>query len=131
MKKITKIISSVVLVLGLVATPLVLVPSAEAETPQAELCKGSGGKWDGTNCTNTNAGGSIEEFIKNIINVLLFAIGAVAVIMIIIGGFKYVVSNGDSSSITSAKNTILYAVVGLVIAIIAYAIVNFVVNRLA
>jgi hypothetical protein len=58
---------------------------------------------------------------------LLFLLGAVAVVMIVIGGMKYTTSNGDSAAITSAKNTILYSVVGLVIAIMAYAIVNFVV----
>lgn len=61
-----------------------------------------------------------------IVNVLLFIIGAVSVIMIIFGGFRYVTSGGDSGGVTSAKNTILYAVVGLVVALLAYAIVNFV-----
>lgn len=67
---------------------------------------------------------------NNIVNTLIFVIGAAAVIMIIIGGFRYVVSNGDSGSITTAKNTILYAVVGLVVAIMSYAIVNFIIGRL-
>ena len=51
--------------------------------------------------------------------------------MIIIGGIKYVTSNGDSSGVTSAKNTILYAVVGLVVAVMAYTIVNFVLTNVA
>ena len=72
----------------------------------------------------------LTGFIKNIINILLFIIGAIAVIMIIIGGIRYVVSNGDSSQTTAAKNTILYAVVGLVIAMMAYAIVNWVIGSL-
>jgi hypothetical protein len=46
--------------------------------------------------------------------------------MIVIGGIRYTTSNGDSAGITSAKNTILYAVVGLIVALLAYAIVNFV-----
>lgn len=65
---------------------------------------------------------------KTITNVLLFIIGAISVIMLIIGGIRYVVSGGDSSAVTSAKNTILYAVVGIVVAILAYALVNFVVG---
>ncbi len=69
--------------------------------------------------------------IQNVINVLLFIIGVISVIMIIIGGIKYVLSNGDSSQIKSAKDTIMYAVIGLVIALLAYAIVNFVVNAFA
>lgn len=63
---------------------------------------------------------------KTITNVLLFIIGAISVIMLIIGGIRYVVSGGDSSAVTSAKNTILYAIVGIVVALLAYALVNFV-----
>ena len=62
-----------------------------------------------------------------IVNVILFIVGAVAVIMIVIGGVRYTVSNGDSNAVQGAKNTIMYAIVGLVVAIIAYALVNFVV----
>jgi hypothetical protein len=61
-------------------------------------------------------------------NVMLFAVGAVSVVMVIIGGLRYVISGGNSGNITAAKNTILYAVVGLVIAIMAYAIINFVIG---
>lgn len=68
---------------------------------------------------------------KTITNVLLFVIGAISVIMLIIGGIRYVVSGGDSTAVTSAKNTILYAVVGIVVAILAYALVNFVVTSFA
>lgn len=68
---------------------------------------------------------------KTITNVLLFIIGAISVIMLIIGGIRYVVSGGDSSAVTAAKNTILYAVVGIVVAILAYALVNFVVSSFA
>ena len=65
---------------------------------------------------------------QTITNVLLFVIGAISVIMLIIGGIRYVVSGGDSSAVTSAKNTILYAVIGIVVAILAYAMVNFVIT---
>ncbi len=68
---------------------------------------------------------------KTITNVLLFIIGAISVIMLIIGGIRYVVSGGDSTAVTSAKNTILYAVVGIVVAILAYALVNFVITSFA
>ena len=61
-------------------------------------------------------------------NVLLFVIGAVSVIMLIIGGFSYVTSQGDQTQVQSAKNTILYSIVGIVVAILAYAAVNFVIS---
>lgn len=66
-----------------------------------------------------------------ITNVLLFIIGAISVIMIVIGGLRYVISGGDSAQVTGAKNTILYAVVGLVVALLAYAIINFVLSSFA
>ena len=65
---------------------------------------------------------------SKISSVLLFIVGAIAVIMIVIGGLRYVVSGGDASQVQSAKNTILYALVGIIVAILAYAAVNFVVN---
>ncbi len=63
---------------------------------------------------------------STITNVLLFAVGAISVIMIIIGGLRYVTSGGNTANVTAAKNTILYAVVGVVIALFAFAMVNFV-----
>ena len=83
--------------------------------------------------TYTDALGATQTctsgIISTITNVLLFIIGAVSVIMIIVGGIRYTTSNGDSSAVTSAKNTILYAVVGIVIALLAYAVVNFVIGQ--
>ena len=63
---------------------------------------------------------------QTITNVLLYVLGAISVIMIIIGGLRYVVSGGNSANVTAAKNTILYAIVGVIIAILSYAIINFV-----
>lgn len=69
-----------------------------------------------------------QGIFQTITNVLLFIIGAISVIMLIIGGIRYVVSGGDQAAVTAAKNTILYAVVGIVVAILAYALVNFVIT---
>ena len=63
-------------------------------------------------------------------NILLFIVGALSVVMIIIGGLRYVVSGGNASNVSAAKNTILYAIVGLVIAFLAYAAINFVLGAL-
>ena len=65
-----------------------------------------------------------------ITNVMLFIVGAIAVIMIVIGGLRYVISGGDQAQITSAKNTILYAIVGIIVAMLGYAAVNFVLTTL-
>jgi type IV secretion system pilin len=61
-------------------------------------------------------------------NVMLFVVGAISVIMIVIGGLRYVVSGGNTSNVTAAKNTILYAIVGLIISMLAYAAINFVIT---
>lgn len=90
----------------------------------------------GANCAQattgqpTNLFGEGSVFTK-IVDVLLFIIGAIAVIMLIIGGIRYVVSGGDSGAVTGAKNTILYAVIGIVVAILAYAAVHFVIGSFA
>jgi hypothetical protein len=65
-----------------------------------------------------------------IVNIMLFIIGALSVIMLIIGGIRYTVSGGNASAITAAKNTIMYAIVGIIVAVLAYAIVNFVLTTL-
>lgn len=74
-------------------------------------------------------GDTVGPLIQTVINILLYILGAVAVVMIVIGGIRYTTSNGDSGAITSAKNTILYAVIGLIVAILAYSIVNFVLQQ--
>ncbi len=65
-----------------------------------------------------------------ITNILLFLIGAIAVIMLIIGGFRYVLSGGNTASVTAAKNTILYAIIGIIVALLAYAAINFIISSL-
>ena len=67
---------------------------------------------------------------KQITNTILYIVGIVAVIMLIIGGIRYVTSGGDAKKVTDAKNTVLYAIIGLVIAFLAFAIVNFVISAL-
>lgn len=66
-----------------------------------------------------------------ITQVLLFLVGAISVIMLVVGGIRYVVSGGDSSAVQSAKSTILYAIVGIVISLIAFAVVRFVITNLS
>lgn len=63
-------------------------------------------------------------------NIALYVIGFISVVMLIWGGLRYIISGGDSKKITDAKNTILYALIGLVVAFLAYAIVNFVLNAI-
>ena len=75
--------------------------------------------------------GGNNSIFSRVTNILLFLVGAISVIMLIIGGIRYVISGGDQAQVTSAKNTILYAIVGIVVAFLAYAAVNFVTQALA
>ena len=70
----------------------------------------------------------LPGLITIVVNTLLIIVGAVAVIMLIWGGFKYITSAGDASAVTAAKNTILYAVIGIIVAVLSYAIVNWVIT---
>lgn len=77
--------------------------------------------------TNPNLIGGI---LGQVISILLFFAGTIAVIMIIVGGLRYITSDGDAGKASQAKNTIIYAIVGLVVAIMSYGIVAFIVGRL-
>lgn len=67
---------------------------------------------------------------RKITDMILYIVGVIAVIMLIIGGVRYVVSGGDAKKVTDAKNTVLYAIIGMVLAVFAYAIVHFVITSL-
>ena len=86
----------------------------------------------GMNATSagTSTPTDVNVVIKNVTNIMFFIIGAVSVIMLIYGGIRYTTSGGNANSVTAAKNTVIYSIVGLVISILAYAIVNFVVTNI-
>lgn len=70
---------------------------------------------------------NLQDSVTTIINAVIGVLGLVAVIVIIIGGVNYMTSSGDASKVKKAKDTILYGVIGLVICVLAFAIVNFVI----
>lgn len=131
MIKIKKVIGSALVLaaflLGSVAmlTPVVSAAPATDVNPSDAI---SGGvKAAGGGSTSSDA---LPNLIQTIVNVLLFIAGAIAVIMIILGGIRYVTSNGDQAQVKAAKDTILYSVVGLIVALLAFAIVQFVVANI-
>ena len=97
-------------------------PVQAASCGSAKQCIDQGLSASGTSSTPN----SLSSVLTTVTNILLFLMGAVSVIMIIIGGFRYVISGGKKESVTNAKNTILYAIVGLLVAVFAYAIINFI-----
>lgn len=113
---------------GLLVVPtvaLAVAPAASAESDFTLTNGVSSAKGDGVS-DNT---ASPESLVKQFVNIFLFAVGALSVIMLIWGGIRYTTSAGDSNKVQAAKNTVLYAIVGLVIAILAYAIVNMVIDK--
>ena len=80
--------------------------------------------------TKSEALSKINKIVKTIVNLLSAIVGLVAVIMIIVGGFRYITSGGNDTSVTAAKNTILYAIIGLVVVALAQIIVRFTLSKL-
>ncbi len=119
---IQKTFVALMLVLGfaVLATPVTVSAVDTTQVENGINAVGGGG----------TTGDDLPKLIQNIINILLFIAGAVAVVMIILGGIRYITSNGDQAQVKAAKDTILYSVVGLVVAILAFSIVNFVVSKL-
>lgn len=72
----------------------------------------------------------LNSVISVIINTIIFVIGMIAVVMIILGGINYATSQGDPNKVKKGKDTILYGIIGLVVALLAFAIVQFVLNAL-
>lgn len=72
---------------------------------------------------------SAPDAIRTTINVLLYIVGIAAVIVIIVGGLRYVLSGGDPKNTAAAKDTIMYAAIGLAVSLLAYGIVNFVLSQ--
>ena len=126
MKKLMMLLLPILFVAGLTLT----VPKAAyASTPQSDVCEGIGLADENGNCTEPSNGLSVENLIHTTINILSYIVGVAAIIMVILGGFKYITADGDASKVTSAKNTIMYALIGLVVAALAQAIVLFVFKK--
>lgn len=79
---------------------------------------------------NTAGAGDLKDTIIGIINAVIGVLGVVAVVIIIIGGVGYMTSSGDAGRVKKAKDTILYGLIGLVICVLAFAIVNFVISNI-
>lgn len=131
MKKAFEIItkSNLALILACIALLGVLVlTTSSVQAAPVDVLQSCSGNPEGRVCQG--GGNTVFEIIKGIINLLITIAGIISVIMIIVGGIKYTTSGGDAKAISSGKDTLVYAVIGLVISIMAYAIVNFVLSRL-
>jgi len=124
-KKVSVLVSVFALAVATLLVPVVTPASA------VDCDKDTHTLQSGINCahgtdTPTQLFGGQDSIFTVVVNILLFIIGAICVIMLIWGGIRYTTSAGNSSAVTAAKNTIMYAIIGLVIAFLAFAIVNWV-----
>lgn len=113
---------------------LTVVPAYAQVDIQNSLCGGTTGSITSSpnsqSCNNIgDQNGKTKNLTSEIINILSVVVGFIAVVMLIIGGFRYITSAGDSNRVSGAKNTILYALIGLVIVASAQIIVQFVLNK--
>lgn len=126
--KLLVIASILTMALSMTQSPMALAQTA------ADVCEGLALTGEG-GCVGREAREAADQrvsaVIRAIINILSIVVGVLAVIFIIIGGLKYVTSSGDTNNTQSAKNTILYALVGLVIVVLAQVLVRFVLSRVA
>jgi hypothetical protein len=138
-QKIKKLLMSLSL-LSLFALPVLAPVAVHAQGGTQDCLNGSGGgiqscldsgscQTDTTGCNNGPPTDRVNAIIKLVINIFSLIVGVIAVIMIIIGGLKYITSGGDSGNVSGAKNTILYAIIGLVIVALAQIIVRFVLAK--
>jgi hypothetical protein len=97
-------------------------------TFQSDACSGLH-QLDGTQGCGTSSGdNAVSNLASTVVTILSILIGAVSIIVILYAGFKYVTSGGDSNRVSSAKTTLIYAFVGLIIAALAQVIVHWVLN---
>ncbi len=141
-KKLQTAFLSLAIAFSFVAAPVGVSVASVSAANSAKDCAAAGTNLDfsnisangcggNTNLDNAGPGGAgVGGTIKKVINFMSVLVAAIAVIMVIWGGFKYVTSGGDSNNVSSAKSTIIYALVGLVIVALAQFIVQFVLKNL-
>ena len=133
--KITRYLAASLVMLAIFVTSSSFV-SAENAKIQASTCQGAELKFpsgsvpsNACNFTGASPESKLNSLVATIVNLFSVVVGVVAVLMIIVGGFRYITSGGDTSNVTGAKNTILYAIVGLVIVALSQFIVKFVLAK--
>ncbi len=125
---------------GLLLVPALVLGLNVVLAPQVAVAQRGGGNADDISggisggaeaAKGEDQGDSLTGIFQTVVNIMLFLVGAVAVIMLVIGGIRYVISGGNQDQVTGAKNTIMYAIIGIVVAFLAYAAVSFVTTNLS
>ncbi len=121
---VLKIVLAIPIISAFILAPIYLPASVYADSKSA-LTQGATDVSGQTGNPNTSINTSLTKFI----NILSLIGGVIAVVFLIIGGYKYITSGGDANKISSAKNTILYALIGLIIVVLSQVIVRFVLKQ--
>ena len=128
MKSLRKILTPSLTAAVLVVQFGVSTPAlAAASCPSSDTSKGQVLQGIGTTGGNCSDAG-VTSFIAQVVSILSYVVGVAAVIMIIVAGFKYITAGGDSASVKSAKDTLIYALIGVAIAVLAQFLIHFVFN---
>ncbi len=117
--------------LGLAAAPVMAFSCSDGNltAQQALQCGANGGT--ATTDTSQQATNTLQETLKTILEIFSIAVGVIAVIMVILSGFRYITSGGSQEKVTSAKNSLLYAIIGLIIVALAQVLVRFTLSKVA
>jgi hypothetical protein len=120
-----KLISSIIL--AAIVSLFVALPAQQVFAVDASdaVCESLGAT--GAECSEGGSG--IDTVLRVALNLLSFIAGVIAVIMLMIAGIKYLTSQGDSGSVSGARNTIIYALVGIIIVVLSQSIIQFVLRR--
>ena len=112
------------------ASPILVVGTASAQDIQENVCQGANtigiDPVTGGSCTISADTCDLTCIIRKVVNIISIIVGVIAVVMIIVGGFRYVASGGKAESVQGAKNTIMYAIIGLIIVALAQVVVRYV-----
>lgn len=130
LKRIKTTLMTLALSLSFLA-PVAVPATLHAQGIQNGIACGAELKISTTDCeaNNAEAGTKVDSILRLAINMFSIVVGFISVIMIIVGGLKYITSGGDSGNIQGAKNTILYAIIGLIVVALAQVVVQFVLTK--
>ncbi len=107
-------------------------PVAVGALNKDAVCEGAGlAAGSSTGCTAPEGTSSVNDIVRKGLNLFSAVIGVIAVVMIMVGGIQYIISQGDPGKTATAKNTLLYAAIGLVVVALSQIFVQFVLKRFA
>lgn len=136
-KGLLKFVAGSLIVMAVVlGLSFISLEAAGAQGAKQAACEGSGGTWtpspsaqDPQDGICDSGGRSLTSTISQVSSILLYIVGAVSVLMVVIGGLRYALAQGDSNAVNAAKNTVLYALVGVLVASMGLGLVTFVTSQ--